>query len=1164
MILKRFILTAAAAAALSVTELNAGGLKNLTVEYEKTPMGIDTGRPRFSWQMETDGKRRGQMQKTYRLTVTDENGNVVWNSGVTRSSKSVNIIYAGAGLKPMCRYKWSVDVTDERRNRLTAQSWFETGLCSTGTDAWNGARWIGLPAEALPLHSHTLAVYKVKFALRLNAANRSTRAAFIFGANDERLMNPDMNIYNISSAKDSSFIKVEIDTRGLDGGKPATLNVYRRGYCTADIEKTVRLKSFDIPKEIVNRGNRYDEHRVMIAVNLGITDIYVDNMLKPVAHIGLNPEGQGGDFIAFPVLCDVGFSVEKGQRASLSDVEIINYRTPSNRILTVDSLRLTATGRFTKIINPSRGSMPMLRRSFSVDKPVTSARLYVTARGVYDFYINGRRTCDDYFNPGFTQYNKTQLYRTFDVTSSIVTGENAMGAVLGEGWWSGQATFQGENWNYFGDRQSLLAMLVLKFADGTVRNIVTDPAVWRCYADGPYITGSMFQGERYDARREKACNGWTEGGFDDSQWHAAAEIGTDSTTSSSTWGNAPAVNDFTACRLMPQHGSTVSAVKTLRAVAVDEVRPGVFVYDMGQNMSGVPSVKFMKLKPGQTVRMRFAEVRYPDLPEYGRNKGMIMLENIRAAMATDEYTAMGTGVETFSPRLTSHGYRYIEITGIDTPLPLENVESKVLSSVHEITSSFTSSDTLLNRLWQNIEWSARANLSAVPTDCPQRNERLGWSGDISIFANTATYIAQVPQFLRQHMLAMRDVQRSDGRMPDVAPLGGGFGGLLWGSAAITVPWECYRQYEDKRVLEDNYTAMKRYMNFVAAEYTDPESGIIVQKRQWGDLGDWLGLEDSKNDKPLLWECYYIHDLRLMSRMASVLGHSADAQHYAALAEKRKKLFLDTFLDSEGRTIASGFTPGRKGKLVDIQTSYALPLVFGIADGMQKEKLAENLANTVRRTNTMDNGTTAPPYSLMTGFIGTAWISKALSDNGMTDIAYRQLLNTQYPSWLYPVTQGATTIWERLNSYTKKDGFGGNNRMNSFNHYSFGAVGSWLINYCIGIRRDETEPGFSHFRLQPEIDPDGKLTSAHGHYDSMYGRIESGWTVRNGSTEYRFTVPANTTATVILPAASIKNISENGKIIDKRRYAPQTIKIGGKNAISFNITSGTYTFTVKGY
>ena len=1144
-------------------------LQNLRVEYAANPMTVEAEHPRFSWEMQTDPSRRGEKQTAYQIVVSNEAGEEVWNTGKVKSDVSLHVRYAGQARQPATRYTWELTVWDGKNKKNRAASWFETGLMG-GSDAyrgWSGAQWIGGSPEDKNFYAPYLPVFRLHFAIRLDEASRSTRASLIYGANDERLMSRNRNIFHLENPKDSSFVRIELDIAPLDTGGQAELRVFRAGYHPQD-RRDVPLKTIPLPASVLNRENRYGLHAFSLSTELGITRFYAGAEEKEIGRADLNPIGQGGDFIAFPVVGEVGFALAPGQTATFSDVRLAHLRSPMNTVLDLLPRPLQLSGGTAGLfrVSPLKScAAPMLRTVFeAADKEIAKARLYITARGIYEVRLNGRKVGQDYFNPGLTQYNKTHLYQAFDVTSSLQAGQkNALGVQLSEGWWSGGATYTGDNWNFFGDCQSLLGKLVITYADGSQQVLTTSPETWQYFPDGPVVYGSFFQGEVYDARREAQIAGWDTPDYDASAWKQAALVPLEGNISREGSPNKPKVDDYSHFRLIGQYGPTVQAVDTLTAVSVTEPRPGVFIYDMGQNMAGVPLISLPStLRNGQKIELRYAEILYPPLPEYEKDKGMLMLENIRAAMAQDIYIASGDGrPETISPRFTFHGYRYIEVTGLDEPLPAESVRSLVLSSIGGLTAGYSTSDSRINRLWENIKWSSLSNFLSIPTDCPQRNERLGWSGDISVFGRTATYLADVAQFLRRHLQAMRDVQREDGRFPDIAPLGGGFGGFLWGSAGITVPWECFQQYGDTALLEEHYEAMKRYIRYVMEKERDPSTGLIVQSRAWGDLGDWLGLEDSRNDKSLIWESYLIYDLELMERMAGVLGKTEDAARFGQLRSERKDFFRRTYLQpGTGKTIHSAFDPKQEGKPVDTQTSYVLPLAFGIVEGKEKELLTQNLVNTILRENRTDQGKDCPPYSLMTGFIGTARISQALSEAGRTDLAYRLLQQSDYPSWLYSVEQGATTIWERLNSYTHTDGFGGNNRMNSFNHYSFGAVGAWMYAHSLGIRRDENAPGFKHFLLKPETDPAGEMTHAEGFYDSPYGRIESSWRIGKKSIVYRFTVPANTTATLYLPAGSSEQITESGRPLRKSRgIEPTGLAEDGMQIME--LSSGCYEFEV---
>ncbi|PXY39311.1 alpha-L-rhamnosidase [Flavobacterium cheongpyeongense] len=1152
-------------------------ISNLKVENAVTPIGLDVSQPVFSWQMQNSGSNIGCYQTAYQIIVTNHVGQEVWNTGKVNSGTSINIKYKGENFKSATLYNWTVNVWNQKGKKYAAHSWFETGLMNpkmvTNSDldkstAWSGAKWIGGNPNDMVLYSQYLPVFCINSTIHLDEKSKSTKASLVYGANDLRLMDRNKNQYKLENKKDESYIEIELNLGRLNSDQNAKLNIYRVGYDPND-KKDLSFKSFSISNTILNKGNRYNPHTISVQSCLGVTKIYIDGNSKEnlVADVNLNPLGAGGDFIAFPVVGDIGFLVRKGEKAQFSNIEIKNYRSPSNVIfsenghtpsifsahkeISIKDNSYTVTGGnngFFVLANPSQHSMPMLRTVFEIDSTkISKARLYVTARGIYDIYLNGKKVGNDYFNPGLTQYNKTHLYQTYDVTSCIQNGNNALGAVLGEGWWSGGSTFVGENWNFFGDRQSMLAKLVVTYSDGSEKITTSSPETWQYFNDGPVKYSSFFQGEVYDAGKEKAIEGWDTAQYDASNWHQAVAVETNGFVSLEGTANLPNFNNFSDAQLVGQFGNTVQPIKELTAQSVKEVRPGVFVYDMGQNMVGVPKITMNNVEKGKKIVLRYAEVLYPDLPEYKGNENLLMLENVRAAMSQDIYITKG-GSETINPRFTFHGYRYVAISGIDKPLQLDHVKGTVLSSVHELSSHYQTSNPLVNKLWENITWSMYGNFLSIPTDCPQRNERLGWSGDISVFSRTAVHLADVEQFLRRHMLAMRDIQTKEGRFPDVAPIGVGFGETLWGSAGITVAWENYLQYGDLSLLEEHYDAMKSYANYLIDDI-DNQTGVLKEKERntWSSLGDWLSLEDSKNEKTLFWEAYFIYDLEIMIKVAALMDKKEDELHFSEYYKKRKDFFNMTYIDA-----ATGKTSFR-GKIVDTQTSYALPFAFNIFNKKNSDLAIKQFIASMKRENKTDQGVVCPPYSLMTGFIGTAWVNKALSDNGYSNVAYQLLQQTSYPSWLYPVSQGATTIWERLNSYTHKDGFGGNNRMNSFNHYAFGAVGAWMYNYSLGIVRDDNSPGFKHFVLQPEPDSTGKMTFANGYYDSMYGRIESSWEKKNGKYEFRFVVPANTSATLYLPA-----LKENDVTVTGKKSGIKFLNIKNNKAV-FQIESGEYSF-----
>jgi len=1049
---------------------------------------------------------------------------------------------------------------------------------------FQGAKWIG--SNQPYLYSDYLPVFKMSWTLQLDKESQSTNASVLFGGNDPRLMDRNMNVLGVEAKRDESFVRVELDASMSEPDSIVKLRLWRVGYTTKGAEL---MSSINLP-EFSDDSLLYLPHTYSVACNLGNIDIYLDN--KKIGSAGINPMGNGGDYIAFPVLGEIGWEMKAGQHATLSNIEVRNFRSPYG-ILYQDTTTVAIAGEVkikaekqkkqkavmaTKHYKPkakksrrrgrradgekkpkkkkksyksystkksasapkqeepttekrdvrvlkdiSHGSMPILSTTFKLkDKKVKSAVLNSSARGIYDLSINGLRLSNEYFAPGSSQYNKTHYYQTYNIRQALrnknyVNDSDTITVSLAEGWWAGAHTYSGENWNFYGDQLAFIARLTVKYEDGDSTVMVTDPSTWTVCTNGPVRYASMFQGEVVD-------NNITA---DSLRFSPADEMKLEGHLPDVTFGYEVPVNDYSHFRFMPSTTS-VMPYTILEAKSVTKVRDDVYIYDMGENMAGVPHIIMRSdLAPGKKVKFRYAEVLYPNMERYGEYQGHMMLENIRAAMAQDIYIAgRDSMVNVFSPRGTQHGYRYVEISGIDHPLDLSDVQMIVLSSVEEFTAEYECSNQNVNRLWKNIQNSMLSNFISIPTDCPQRNERMGWSGDISVFSRTATILADVNTFLRKHAQSMRDSQSADGRFADVAPTGGGFGGLLWGSAGITVPWECYLQYGDKSIISEHYDAMKRYIDYVDSHYFDDATGLLIQDRSWSGLGDWLCLEDEKHDKPLLFESYYIFDLQIMLEAAKLLGKKADAERFEKRISERKQFFVDTFVDKEtGKTINSSYNKDKQGKPIDIQGSYVLPLAFGIIDNdTLRQKMVDNLVASIQRKNTTDKGVLCPEYSLMTGFITTAWISRALSDNGRSDIAYRLLQQTSFPSWLYPVTQGATSIWERLNSYTDKDGFGDNNSMNSFNHYSFGAVGQWLINRSLGIERDESQPGFKHFILRPEVDPTKQMTWAKGHLDTKYGRIESHWYYdEKGRLRYEFTIPSGTTATLLLPDKKPKKL-----------------------------------------
>ncbi len=1132
------------------------------VEFVENPLGIDTQSPRFSWKLVSD--KVAVKQTAYRIVVTSTDGTEVWDTGKVESDESNGTVYTGAELSPCTEYTCQLEVWDENESPLNnkATSTFETGLMNPSIDAWSGAQWIGPTKNVLSADVKRIFVIEAK----LRIPEGSTKASLVFGANDPRLLDPTKNDYLISG---ENYIEYQIDIQA----NPAKLNIFRVGYYPTDVADvpfaSVDIVDTDTGTSVINDSNKHDFHTVEIEVTGNCAYTRVDGKLVDViseelkfrmpgapadappmirkSGRQLNPAGNN-DVPTYPGLCEIGFAAPAGNTAHFESLIVRDYRTPNAIIfeesaskpsgifdLKVSDGCIVVNGGTSGVrvtADPSNTSIPMLRRKFSLEKNVESARLYVTSRGIYELHINAQKYGDSWFNPGASQYDKHIMYQTYDITENLRKGENAIGFYLASGWWSDSQTFALTNYNYYGDRESLLVKMVIKYEDGTEKIVVSDPEAWKHCSSGPVTYASFFHGEHFDASRADQFDGFSSAEYDDSAWTSPDVITPVPVPlpQGQGFGRAWPSPNHTTPDIIAQVGTPVKAIRTLQALSMTEPKPGIYVYDMGQNMVGVPKV-FLRGTRGSQATLRYGEVLYPNLEEYGALGGMILTENLRDATNVDKYIFKGDSAgEEYMPRFTFHGYRFIEISGVSQAPALEDVKGVVLSSIVDLTGNVETSDPLLNRFFENIRWSQFGNFVSIPTDCPQRNERMGWAADAQVFARTATYNADVRLFLTRYLQMIRDCQTDNGQFPNIAPIGGGFGGIAWESAGIIIPMELFYQYGDRRVLEENYDSMKAYIGYLK---TCGWPGLL----NVGPLGDWLAT-DMSTDTHLLWNAIFYYDIRLVKEAAVMLGKTADAEELAALQNDVKVHWNETFVDAE-----SGKTLKTDGTINDTQTSYALPLSL---DVFSQNNIARAREHLVRRTEEVG-------YTITTGFLGTGPINPVLSDAGHSDVAYKLMRQTNYPSWLYTVTQGATTIWERWNSYTVENGFGGNNAMNSFNHYSLGAVGAWLYGYVLGIKRDENFPGFKRFKLEPAIE---SLDYAKGFFDSPYGRIESSWKVEAATITYEVSIPANTTASITLPAG---DILESGKTLEMCNGIEIVLK--DNNSTKLNALSGNYTFTI---
>jgi alpha-L-rhamnosidase len=708
---------------------------------------------------------------------------------------------------------------------------------------------------------------------------------------------------------------------------------------------------------------------------------------------------------------------------------------------------------------------PYLRREFEIRPEVKAARLYITALGVYEAQINGSVVGDHVLSPGWTVYDQRLRYQTFDVTGMLSEGRNAIGAILGDGWYRGRLGFGGGKRNIWGEHLALLAQLEVQYTDGSHDCLITDE-IWHA-STGPILMSSLYDGETYDARLEQP--GWSSPGFDETDWSRVRRLERDLNT------------------LEAPLGPPVRRIERISPVSISQAPSGKQLLDFGQNLVGRLSLT-VQGQAGQTIILRHAEVL---------EKGELCTRPLRFADATDRYTLRGGGIETWEPRFTFHGFRYAEVDGWPGELRLADICAVVLHSDMERSGWFECSDPLLTRLHENVVWSMRGNFLDVPTDCPQRDERLGWTGDLQVFSPTASFLYDVCGFLQSWLVDLAIEQRkAGGIVPPVIPnvLGEAFGAAAWADAATVVPWVLYQRFGDVGILADQFESMRAWVDHVAS--------VAGEKHLWDEgfqFGDWLDPTappdkpwQACTDKAIVASAYFAHSSELVGRAAEVLGRNEDKNYYLSLAAKARAAFACQYITPAGRLMS------------DAETAYALALVFDLLPtAEQRRRAGERLAELVR-----DSG-----YHIRTGFVGTPLICDALCDTGHYLAAYRLLMQRECPSWLYPVTMEATTIWERWDSMLP-DGSINSGEMTSFNHYALGAVADWMQRTIGGLT--PVEPGYHRMEIRPR--PGGGLKHCRTTHLTPYGLAECTWKIDGGNIDLEIVIPPNTTALVTLPGS----------------------------------------------
>lgn len=746
-----------------------------------------------------------------------------------------------------------------------------------------------------------------------------------------------------------------------------------------------------------------------------------------------------------------------------------------------------------------------LRKGFDLSKEVVAARLYITSKGVFDVSINGKNISDDVMSPGFTTYDKRIETLTYDVTDILESGRNVIGVELASGWYSGRLLWGTTPWDN-SISPKVICQLEMEMKDGSREIIVSDQS-WKGMTDGPLKFAEIYDGEIYDANSEMPD--WTSNNFDDKDW-AAVEV----------------KNLDQKVLLEPKRHTTVKGKMELSPKEITK-KDGAVIFDFEQNMVGVPRVK-IPMKKGDTLQIRFAEMLSPD--------GSFYTKNYRSAKSTDYYIAATDGLIEYMPKFTFHGFRYVEIDGFDRSFEpaADWVTGIVQYSDFDNNGTFTSSHEKLNQLQSNIVWGLRGNFFDIPTDCPQRDERLGWTGDAQVFGPTSMFNADVYKFWTSWLQSVREAQLENGCIPWTVPdsRGNKIGSSGWGDVSVIIPWKLYMQTGDIGVLQENFEMMENWLRYHELQSKDYISDMM-------SFSDWLqpfpknGENIGDTSRNLIGTAYFAHSAKLTADIAGILGKSEQQQKYEELYKTVAKAFEDKFFDESGRV---------KG-VPSTQTSYLLALAFNL---LSPDKQANAKKYLLEEINIAD-------HHLRTGFLGTPLLSEVLDRTGELDLMYTLLFNETYPSWFYSINQGATTIWERWNSYSKAEGFNPKN-MNSLNHYAYGAIGQWMYERIAGIA--PLEPGYKTIRIAPQ--PGGELSFASASLTTPFGEVSSAWEISDAKFSLKITIPPNSTGKVVFPSGvEVKGLTLNNKALETSSEVG--ILKGDGDSFELMVQPGTYQF-----
>lgn len=1025
-------------------------ITDLTVNYMQNPIGIEQN-PLFGWRMQEEG---GHQQTAYRIVVAASQEQLakeeyVWDSGRTASGISAAVPYRGDELLAGTEYVWKVFVWDEDENLTESMETaaFEMGLADND---WSGASWIGIRAQQDAANAaKEEAYYTIEYDVRLGR----TRSGVVWGM--------DTNQYG-------DYFRCEFDTLG----DAVSFSVVSLSNVDEIIRDSVVLEE-SFSEEFCGKAHhvRLEIRETAVEASIDGTSVLhtVLDRRKAPGNLGFWTD-RGAYYAYYDNLC-----VTDGRTGEVLLSEDFENKNIENTLFSPYYYKVAdgwceASSGF--LLTPGvEEPVPMLRCVFDrqADSPVRAARLYVSSLGDYRIYLDGEDVSGAYLAPGRSIYDRETYYQTYDVTNLLETGQtqHVIGAVLGHG------RYDKANADW-GDQIALQAKLVLQYEDGSIQNVVTDDA-WQVYADGPIRNDDMFLGECYDAVREE--RGWCERGF-------AAD----------GWQQAEVFSEYDELEKRASEAPLVRCIETRKPVAVSEPVAGVYVYDFGQNFNGNCEIVLRNTenKQGQTVTIRYAEALNDSRMTCRDDAvGTIWTQNLYTAKNTDYYRMSGAGKETYVPKLVCRGFRYVQISGVDEALPMEDVTALILSTQNKRTGYFTCSDERINQLYACIYWTQLSNFLDVPTDCPQRDERFGWAGDAQVFARTAAYNADVHNYLSKYVNMLIGGQCENGAFPEIAPsINMDSGANGWSDAGIILVWELYQQYGDRELIAKNLEAMCRYVDYLV----DTSEDFVRRQHNYSDHNAVAGLEDEIANTA---QCAYVAGL--LSKMSADIGEKDIALTYEKVYNQYRAAWQEHYINEDGS--------------IDcwLQSAYTLGLAYGLYPEELEEKGAACLENAVA----------ANDYHLNTGYVATQFLLPVLCKYGYVDTAYRILQQDTYPSWNHMLSYGQTTITEAWNTcYDTGDGMYAVN--GSMNHFGLGTVGQWLYSDVLGIKRDVDSPGYKHFYIEPQVG--GGLTHVSGSYESVYGTIESGWRLEGSELVFHFVIPANTTATVTLPDPQYQNMA----------------------------------------